>query len=62
MKKGTGIARLIDHSGRIIIPKILREEIGIKTDEFIEFLIDEENHEIILKKYEPKERLLCLKN
>jgi transcriptional pleiotropic regulator of transition state genes len=49
--KATGIVRNVDSLGRIVIPKELREVLGIALNDPIE--IFEENEHIMLKKYEP---------
>lgn len=47
--KTTGIIRMVDDLGRIVIPKEIRRSLGIKECDRIEFFVDKEN--IVLKKY-----------
>lgn len=47
MKK-LGIVRRIDDLGRIVIPKEIRKELGIKEGEAIEFAINEEGDLVLL--------------
>ncbi len=47
--KSTGIIRQIDHLGRIVIPKELRDNLGINEKDFLEIYVDGEN--IILGKH-----------
>ncbi len=47
--KSTGIIRRIDELGRIVIPKEIRRNLGIRDGENIEIFM--ENESIILKKY-----------
>ena len=49
--KSTGIVRPIDQLGRIVLPKELRETLGISPRDSLEIFI--ENEKIILKKYVP---------
>ena len=47
--KSTGVIRRIDELGRIVIPKEIRRNLGIRDGENIEIFTD--NDSIILKKY-----------
>ena len=47
--KATGVIRRIDELGRIVIPKEIRRNLGIRDGESIEIYIENDN--IILKKY-----------
>ena len=47
----TGIVRLVDALGRIVIPVELRRTLNIKTDDSLEIYV--EGQFIMLKKYEP---------
>ncbi len=47
--KATGIVRRIDELGRIVIPKEIRRNLGIKANEQLEIFVD--NDSIILKKF-----------
>ena len=49
--KATGIIRNIDELGRIVIPKEIRKEMDIKSNQPIEIYVDE--GKIILCKYSP---------
>ncbi|WP_444659796.1 AbrB/MazE/SpoVT family DNA-binding domain-containing protein [Caproiciproducens sp. R2] len=52
--RATGIVRKIDNTGRIVVPKELREINGIEDGDPIEFYTDDEEN-IILHKYVPYE-------
>ena len=47
--KSTGVTRKIDELGRIVIPKEIRRNLGIRDGESLEIYTDEDN--IILKKH-----------
>ena len=47
--KQTGVTRKIDELGRIVIPKEIRKNLGIRDGETLEIFTDEDG--IILKKY-----------
>lgn len=47
--KSTGVVRRIDELGRIVVPKEIRRNLGIKAFEQLEIFIEDES--IILKKY-----------
>ncbi|MCL2486935.1 MAG: AbrB/MazE/SpoVT family DNA-binding domain-containing protein [Oscillospiraceae bacterium] len=49
--KFTGFVRQIDPVGRIVLPMHLREKLGLKNKEFVEFYVDGES--IVLRKYHP---------
>ncbi|WP_160045556.1 AbrB/MazE/SpoVT family DNA-binding domain-containing protein [Paenibacillus sp. USDA918EY] len=49
--KATGIVRRIDDLGRVVIPKELRNTLGIKEGDPLEFFMDGDR--VVLKKYEP---------
>lgn len=49
--KATGITRPIDELGRIVIPKELRRNLGIKEKDLVEIFTD--GGDIILRKYNP---------
>lgn len=51
MVKTTGIVRNVDELGRIVIPKELRNTLGIATKDGMEIYVEEDK--IILKKYSP---------
>ena len=50
--KSTGIVRGVDKMGRVVIPKELRNSLGVKNAED-SFEIFTEDDKIILKKYQP---------
>lgn len=50
--KSTGCVRRIDDLGRIVIPKAIRQELGIKEGEPLEIFKDDNNN-IVLKRYQP---------
>lgn len=49
--KATGIVRKVDELGRVVIPKELRDILGIGIKSPLEIFVDNEN--IILKRYSP---------
>lgn len=49
--KVTGIVRRVDDIGRVVIPKDLRRQFGIKEGDPLEFLIDSTTNTINIKKY-----------
>lgn len=49
--KATGIVRKVDELGRVVIPKELRDTLGIGIKSPLETFVDNEN--IILKRYSP---------
>lgn len=53
--KATGIVKRVDELGYIYLPKEIRKIMKIKEYCPVEFFIDEENKEIILKKYDEGE-------
>lgn len=52
MLKPTGRIRNIDHLGRIVIPKLLRDNLNIKQDTPIEISV--ENDQVYFEKYKHK--------
>ena len=42
MKKSTGVFRCIDELGRIVIPKSMRNKLGINSGDSLEFRMDED--------------------
>ena len=57
--KATGIVRRVDDLGRIVIPKEIRRNIGIREGEPMELFL--ENDCVCLKKYSPSEEDLAIK-
>lgn len=51
MMKATGIVRRIDDLGRIVVPKELRKQLGIKEGEPIELFIDEDKNIVLSRLY-----------
>lgn len=51
--KATGIVRGIDDIGRVVISKPLREQLGLKYGDPVEFFTDGNN--VIIKKYVPED-------
>ena len=49
--KSTGIVRQIDHLGRVVIPKELRNTLGIQDKDPLEIFV--EGDRIVLRKYHP---------
>ena len=56
--KATGIVRRIDDLGRIVIPKEIRRNIGIREGEAMELFLDGNN--IVFSKYKVSEEDLAL--
>ncbi|MBA4542737.1 MULTISPECIES: AbrB/MazE/SpoVT family DNA-binding domain-containing protein [Thermoactinomyces] len=54
--KGIGIVRKVDHLGRIVLPKELRDLMSINPHDGVEIFVD--NNAIVLKKYNPS-CILC---
>lgn len=49
--KSTGIVRNIDELGRIVVPKEIRNKLGIANNDPVEIFVEDER--IIMKKYFP---------
>lgn len=49
--KSTGIVRNIDELGRMVVPKEIRERLGIASGDPVEIFIEDDR--IIMKKYLP---------
>lgn len=49
--KSTGIVRKMDPLGRVTIPMELRKNLGIKTQDPMEYFV--EGDQIVIKKYNP---------
>ncbi len=50
--KSIGIARRVDHLGRVVVPKELRDSFSLAKDTAIEMYV--EDNMIIMKKYYPE--------
>lgn len=59
--KATGLVRRVDDLGRIVIPKEIRKQLGIKESNLMEFYMDSDNKGLYLQKYEVnlEEHLEC---
>ena len=57
--KATGIVRRIDDLGRIVIPKEIRRNLGIREGEAMEIFL--ENNRICLEKYSTSDEDLAIK-
>ncbi|GGA42184.1 SpoVT/AbrB family regulatory protein [Kroppenstedtia guangzhouensis] len=49
--QGIGIVRKVDHLGRVVLPKELRETMNIHAQDGVEIFM--ENEQIVLRKYNP---------
>ena len=49
--KSTGIVRNIDELGRMVVPKEIRERLGIANNDPVEIFVEDDR--IIMKKYFP---------
>lgn len=62
--KATGIVRRVDDLGRVVIPKEIRNTLGIHENDMME-IFTEDNGAIVFKKYQPEKSSLdttALKN
>ena len=50
--KLTGMIRRVDDLGRVVIPKVIRQELGITVGEPLEIFIDNDGG-VVFKKYKP---------
>ncbi|MEC0238206.1 hypothetical protein P4H71_28230 [Paenibacillus kribbensis] len=57
--KNTGMVRLLDHLGRIVIPIEIRNHLNIELGDPIEFLRDEDNEYVVLQKSVGQACKLC---
>ena len=48
----TGIVRRIDDLGRVVIPREIRKQIGIREGEPLEIFVDKQNKMVGFKKYQ----------
>ncbi|WP_438446297.1 AbrB/MazE/SpoVT family DNA-binding domain-containing protein [Gorillibacterium sp. sgz5001074] len=53
----TGIVRLLDPLGRVVIPKETRELLGIREEDALEFFVEE--HTLMLRKYRTTCCMFC---
>ncbi|MFD0712584.1 AbrB/MazE/SpoVT family DNA-binding domain-containing protein [Paenibacillus sp. GCM10027626] len=49
--KSTGIVRLVDELGRIVLPMELRRTLGIDIGDSMEFFVDDASRKILIRKY-----------
>lgn len=56
--KATGIVRRVDDLGRIVIPKEIRRNMGLREGEAMEFFL--EDNCVCLKKYSPSDENLAI--
>lgn len=54
--KATGIIRRIDELGRIVIPKEIRRQLGLRESTPMELFV--EGNSVLFKKYVPEENLI----
>lgn len=54
MLKETEFVRMMDNLGRIVIPKPISDEMGIKDEQHFQYFINKEDGTILLKKYDIK--------
>ena len=50
--KATGIVRRIDDLGRVVIPKEVRTQLGIREGDPFELYMSDDGRELVLKKYD----------
>ena len=50
--KATGIVRRIDDLGRVVIPKEVRAQMGIREGDPLELYMSDNGKELVLKKYD----------
>ena len=50
--KATGIVRRIDDLGRVVIPKEVRHQLGIREGAPLELYMSDDGKELVLKKYD----------
>ncbi len=58
MKK-TGIVRHVDHLGRLNLPIELQRTLGIEFGDAIEFFVDDEKRQVLIRKYRTEECIFC---
>ena len=59
--ENTGIVRRIDDLGRIVIPKVFRQQLGIKSSDEFEIFLNTDNT-LTLKMIENKPKFSIVKN
>ena len=50
--KATGIVRRIDDLGRVVIPKEVRQQLGIREGDPLELYLSDDGKELVIKKYD----------
>ncbi|MEC0209840.1 AbrB/MazE/SpoVT family DNA-binding domain-containing protein [Paenibacillus ehimensis] len=58
MKK-TGIVRHVDHLGRLNLPIELQRTLSIEFGDAIEFFVDDEKGQVLIRKYRAEECIFC---
>ncbi|GBF73422.1 hypothetical protein PA598K_01711 [Paenibacillus sp. 598K] len=58
--KNTGVVRKVDELGRLVLPRELRRTLRIEEGDALEFLVDDKNRRIALRKYRMQECLFCM--
>lgn len=59
MGKATGIVRELDQLGRIVLPKEIRDLLGLQPEIPLEFFFDDATETIMIRKYKTQECLFC---
>ncbi|MBW5445347.1 AbrB family transcriptional regulator [Cohnella sp. CFH 77786] len=57
--RSTGIVRLVDELGRIVMPIELRRVMELNEGDPVEFFVDREHKQIMFRKYRTQECLFC---
>lgn len=57
--KSTGIVRLVDELGRIVLPIELRRVLDLEEGDPVEFFYDDDKQSIMIRKYRAEECLFC---
>ncbi|MBD7970371.1 AbrB/MazE/SpoVT family DNA-binding domain-containing protein [Paenibacillus gallinarum] len=57
--KNTGIVRNVDSLGRIVLPKELRDILGIEIGDPLEYFIDDANERLTVRTYRTMECMFC---
>ncbi|RXZ80862.1 regulator [Paenibacillaceae bacterium] len=57
--KNTGIVRLVDELGRLVLPIELRRSMGITISDPVEFFVNDAKEQLILRKYRTQECIFC---
>lgn len=57
--RNTGIVRKLDSLGRVVLPKELRDTLGIEIGDPLEYFADDDNERILLRTYRTLECMFC---